>query len=395
MMVPSRSRKTARRLAHSRSASVRAAPTAGKLSSGRVRGSSSTRPPPTRATTAGSPTRSRRASPSGRERRRRGPPAWSAGRRRGTSRRRPPTRPARAPGSGWRDRPPRAAPGAPLQLDGVEREHPEHRNGSRPPPPARGRARASPRVRRASSCRPEPLGRSDARGSAPPPTRARRCSPAWGPPSSLSPLKSTRSAPAASASATRGSPLSPQGERSASRPLPTSTRYGTPGLAAQRGERCRLGRRDEAALLEVGAMDGEHRGDAGVERLPIVVEVGAVGGADLAEPGAAPHQDVGNAERAADLDQLAAGDEDIPAGGERAQRQQQRARGVVHRQRVLGPGGRAQRLAAVVAPAAAGSGVEIELQVAVPRRDRRHRGRPPRAPAARGPGWCAARRRWR
>ena len=60
--------------------------------------------------------------------------------------------------------------------------------------------------------------------------------------------------------------------------------------------------------------------------LPIVVEVGAIGGADLAEPGAAPDQDVRNAEGAADLDQLAPRDQDLASGRERVQRQQQRAR---------------------------------------------------------------------
>ena len=99
MMVPSRSRKTARRAAHSRSASASAAPTAAKLSSGSVRGSSRTRPPPTRATTDGlahpEPEReavgTERAGVERHQRRRKH-------RARETSRRRPRTRPARASG---------------------------------------------------------------------------------------------------------------------------------------------------------------------------------------------------------------------------------------------------------------------------------------------------------
>ena len=79
------------------------------------------------------------------------------------------------------------------------------------------------------------------------------------------------------------------------------------------------------------------------ERLPIVVEMGAIGGAHLAEPGAALLQDVGNAERPADLDQLASRDQHLAARRQRAEREQQGARGVVHSQRVLGPGHGAKR----------------------------------------------------
>ena len=56
-----------------------------------------------------------------------------------------------------------------------------------------------------------------------------------------------------------------------------------------------------------------------------------------------------------------------------AQRQQQRPRRIVHRQGVLRAGDGAKRLAAVVSPAAASAGVQVELQVAVPGRDRCHR----------------------
>ena len=99
MMVPSRSRKTAARCAHSRSASASAAATAGKLSSGSVRGSSSDPAP-------GDPRHDRGLAQRGdgapvhraRARRRRAPPAWSEAPRPETSRRLPRTRPAPATG---------------------------------------------------------------------------------------------------------------------------------------------------------------------------------------------------------------------------------------------------------------------------------------------------------
>ena len=54
----------------------------------------------------------------------------------------------------------------------------------------------------------------------------------------------------------------------------------------------------------------------------------AIGRADLAEDGAALRHDLGNPERAADLDQLAARHDDLLAARERVQREQD-GRGVV------------------------------------------------------------------
>ena len=116
--------------------------------------------------------------------------------------------------------------------------------------------------------------------------------------------------------------------------------------------------------------------DAAVERAPIVVEVGAVGGADLAQPGTAPGHDVGDAERAADLDQLAARDQ------RRRARRRARSSASTSAPAALfttsassAPVTLAKQRAAVVAAAAAGAGGEIELEVAVAARDRRHRAR--------------------
>ncbi len=109
-----------------------------------------------------------------------------------------------------------------------------------------------------------------------------------------------------------------------------------------------------------------------VEGAPVVVEVRAVGGADLVQPGAAPAHDVGNAEGAADLDQLPARDGHVPPGRQRVEREDEGAGRIVDHQGVFGSGQAAEALATVVGAAAARAGIEVQLQVAVPRRDRGH-----------------------
>src|SRR5438094_5377065 len=68
----------------------------------------------------------------------------------------------------------------------------------------------------------------------------------------------------------------------------------------------------------------------------VVAQVRAVGGTDLAQDGAAAQHDVRNAELAADLDQLAARDDDFFAVRERLEGQQYGRGVVVDDQRVLG-----------------------------------------------------------
>ena len=97
-----------------------------------------------------------------------------------------------------------------------------------------------------------------------------------------------------------------------------------------------------------------------------------VGRADLAQHGAAAQHDVGDAELAADLDELAAGDDDLLAMGERLQREQDGRRVVVHDQRVLGAGEPPQQPLHVAVAGAALLGGEIELEVRVGGRHRRH-----------------------
>ena len=67
----------------------------------------------------------------------------------------------------------------------------------------------------------------------------------------------------------------------------------------------------EAAEVEVRAMDFQNEGGALGDRFFVIVEMGFVGGADFDEFGAGGFEDVGDAEAAADFDELAAGDDDF------------------------------------------------------------------------------------
>ena len=99
----------------------------------------------------------------------------------------------------------------------------------------------------------------------------------------------------------------------------------------------------------------------------------AVGGADLAQLATGARHDPGNAERAADFDQLAARDNHFPARGQRVEHQQHRGRVVVHHGRGLGAGEFAQQLLDVAVAVAAFALAEIEFKVAGLRHDRLHR----------------------
>ena len=106
---------------------------------------------------------------------------------------------------------------------------------------------------------------------------------------------------------------------------------------------------------------------SGGDRIGVVAQVRAVRRADLAQPRAASQHDVGDAELAADLDQLAARDDDLAAVGQRLERQQHRGGVVVDDEGVLGAGQPAQqRLHVAVARAALLPG-EVELEIGVGR----------------------------
>ena len=164
--VPSRSRKTARRplTACERHARARGA-TAGRAPSGSVRGSSSTRPPPTRATTGGIPQPEPQRQAVGAERAR----VEAHQRRRQVAPGKEPPPTADSPGSSAGRELPGGQPAArrrgalrraprrssvSIRSTGISRD-----GGAR----GRRRARAWPRARRGSACRPAARGRADCR----------------------------------------------------------------------------------------------------------------------------------------------------------------------------------------------------------------------------------------
>ncbi|RCM64869.1 hypothetical protein PA35_02622 [Pseudomonas aeruginosa] len=95
----------------------------------------------------------------------------------------------------------------------------------------------------------------------------------------------------------------------------------------------------------------------------VVPGVGAVGGAHLVQAHAGAGHDVGNAEGAADLDQLAARDDPFLARPQAVQRQQHRRRVVVDHGDRLGAGEFADQPGDQVVAVAALAAGQVELQV--------------------------------
>ena len=223
----------------------------------------------------------------------------------------------------------------------------------------------------------------------------RRC-PACGPPSSLSPLKVTRSAPAATRSRTTGSLGRPSAERSTSAPLPRSSITGTPRSRPSGDQLPQRDRRGEADDAVVAGVHLEQRRRVRSDRRDGSRRRACDWSCRPREPRAALRHHLGHAERAADLDQLAARHHHLAALGQRVQRQQDGGGVVVDDERRLGAGERAQIVGDQVVAVAAPAGVEVELEVdglaarAVDKRVDRRVGE-----RARGRGSCAARRRSR
>ena len=105
----------------------------------------------------------------------------------------------------------------------------------------------------------------------------------------------------------------------------------------------------------------EHAGGGG-DGPAVVVDAGLVGGADFDEAGAALLDDVWNAEAAADLDQLAAGDDDFAAGGEGAKGQEHGGGAVVDGEGGFGAGEAAEQGLDGLGAAAATASGEVELE---------------------------------
>ncbi len=174
--------------------------------------------------------------------------------------------------------------------------------------------------------------------------------PACGPPSSLSPLKQTRSAPSASEPRAVGS--SPTSTKT---PEPRSSRSGSsraPGDGGELLQRRALGEADDAEVRLVDAQ--QQRGVRGHGRV-VVGGARAIRRPDLDEARTRACEHVGDAEAVADLDQLAARDEHVAALRERGEREQHRRRVVVDDDRRLGAGEPAQERCHVILPRAARS----------------------------------------
>ena len=161
-----------------------------------------------------------------------------------------------------------------------------------------------------------------------------------------------------------------------------------------RAERRQLGDRgvlDEAVDAVVARVHLEHEGDVGpgtVDGPAVVGEPGAVGRADVDEPGAGLLHHLGDAEPTADLDALAPADRHVPSGGERGEHEQHRGGVVVDDDGVLGAAQPGEQLADGALARAALAGRQVELDATAP-------GPPGGGRAAPGRGWCAAARRWR
>ena len=185
--------------------------------------------------------------------------------------------------------------------------------------------------------------------------------PACGPPSSLSPEKQTRSAPAARLSARVGS--SPT---STSAPEPRSSTSGSSWrratCASLRSDGCSVKpttRKFDWCTRRSTAVSGRSPSRSRRAR--------AVRRADLAQPRAGSLEHVGDAEAVADLDQLAARDEHVASFGERGEREQHRGRVVVDDERRPRRRSAGRRMSATWScrePRVAGGQVVLEVRVA-------------------------------
>ena len=332
---------------HQRAARTAAA-TSSTSSSSSVRQSRSSRPSRTIPTTGGDPRGAvRRAPPRPRTRSSAAPRAAARRPRRGRRsprpfRRRPrrAVRLARAP-----RRAARAACGAPAGMrSGASR-------CSCSVPSSAAIVSLSARSARCSGCR-----RSRSTRSARPATI-----PACGPPSSLSPLKQTRSAPAASAS--RADRLVRQSLEHAGAEVVDERQLVPPRDGRELLDTRLLGEADDA---EVRLVHAKQNGGVGADRALVVGCARAVRRSDLDEARTGAGEHVGDAKAVADLDQLAARDDHLATLGERGEGEQHRRRVVVHDERGLRAGQPPQdgRDVVLARPARPRRQVELEVRVA-------------------------------
>ena len=128
-----------------------------------------------------------------------------------------------------------------------------------------------------------------------------------------------------------------------------------------------LGRESEDAVVAV--VDAEDGAGVRADRRLVVPEVRLVGRPDLAHDGSARGHDVRHAERSADLDELSARNDDFLAQGQRVEDEHRPGGVVVADRRRFGPGELGQQAADVRVALAAAAGLEIEGERAVSPRD--------------------------
>ena len=119
----------------------------------------------------------------------------------------------------------------------------------------------------------------------------------------------------------------------------------------------------EALDAVVAGVHLEQQRRARVERLGVVLEMRAVGGADLQQPAAALHDDVRHAEAVADLDQLAARHRHLLAVREGVEGEIDGGGVVVDHGRGLGAGQPAQQIFDQRVTIAAPAGIEVVFEI--------------------------------
>ncbi len=125
----------------------------------------------------------------------------------------------------------------------------------------------------------------------------------------------------------------------------------------------------EALDAEVARVDLEQAPGVGADRVGVVAQVRAVRRADLAEPRAGRGDEVRQPEAGADLDELAAADDDLPPGGESGRREDEGCRAVVDDEgRLRGRARGEQGRPGTGTPGGALTGREVELDVDIARR---------------------------
>ena len=186
--------------------------------------------------------------------------------------------------------------------------------------------------------------------------------PPWGPPSSLSALAMTRSAPAAMASVERWLRRQPEAGCVQQRAAAEIFQNRQPMFARQHDQ---FGRRhgvDKPERSEIARVDLQVGAGLLGRRGRIVAGVGPVRGPDLDQPRPRLAQHVRHPESTADLDGFSARDHDLLSGRHRRQHQKHRRGAVVHDQRRLCPGQRAQQPGDLAHAAAALIALRVDLQ---------------------------------